>query len=103
MSGVVNLLTNEGAALGVDVVGDWQTWFGGPGDFWVWGDLGGGTVELEATLDGTAFTCINGTSTTATSSIAAGITKFYLNHGTKIRAALRNTTSTSSGVYAKVN
>ena len=37
MSGVSVLLNNAGADTGVPIVGEWKTWNGGAGDFWVWG------------------------------------------------------------------
>lgn len=98
MTGVVKLLTNRGSASGVDIVGDFTTWFGGPGDFIVWGDFGGGTIELQLTPnDGGIVIPISGTQFTAN-----GVARFSLNHGIKIRAVLTGTSSTSSGVFAEV-
>lgn len=108
MTGIVNLLTNASGNAGVDIVGEWKTWYGGPGDFWVSGDLGGGTVHLEATLSDVtsspiAINCVDGTFIVDTSPTVASITKFLLGHGTKIRAVLEETKSNSSGVMIVVN
>ena len=103
MAGLLNLLNNQGAASGTDITGDWFTWTGGPGDFWVWGNLGGGTISLQAAIDTTAPVTICGTETTAVTTTSSAVDVFHLNHGTQIRAVLTGTTSTSSGVYVKVN
>ncbi len=103
MSGVSNLLTNAGAASGVDITGDWQTWNGGPGDFWVWGDLGGGQIDLHAALNESAPVIVCGSTITGTTDTSAAVTKFNFNHGTRIRAVVTVTTGASSGIYAKVN
>ncbi len=103
MSGVTDLLTNAGAGSGIDITGEWQTWFGGPGDFWAWGDLGGGTIYLEAALLESAPLSVCGTSITTITPTSSAVTKFYFNHGTRIRAVVTGTTSTSSGIYARVN
>lgn len=97
------LLENESAAATVDIVGNWQTHYGGQGDFWVWGNLGGGTVYLEAALEEDAPCGICGTEITGTSPTSSGVAKFYLAASTRIRAVLKNSTSASSGVYARVN
>ena len=81
------LLENAGAGAGVNITGDWQIFYGGEADFWVWGDLGGGKVHLEAALDESAPCFICGTSITETSPTSAGIAKFNLAPSTKIRAA----------------
>ena len=103
MGGVVKLLTNVGADSGIDIIGDFQTWHGGPGDFWVWGDLGGGQIDLHAALDENAPAIASGTTITETTPISAGVAKFNLSHGTKIRAVVTSTSATSSGMFAKVN
>ena len=98
MSGTTKLLTNAGAASGVDITGDFKTWFGGPGDFVVWGNFGGGTIHLELTPNnGVNIICITGTQLNVN-----GVIRFNLNHGFRIRAVLEDTTSTSSGVFAEV-
>lgn len=99
MAGVIVLLNNVGADAGVDITGEWFTWFGGPGDMWVWGDFGGGTIHLEAALEPDEFvTCVTGTEMNI-----EGVVKFNFNHGTQIRAVLTDTTGTSSEVTVKVN
>lgn len=99
MTGVIVLLDNAGEATGVPITGDFHTWFGGPGDMWVWGDFGNGTVHLEAALEPDDFiTCVTGTEMTL-----QGVVKFNFNHGTMIRAVLSGTTAPSSGVFVKVN
>ena len=103
MSGVTDLLINSGAGSGIDIIGEWKTWFGGPGDFWVWGDLGGGIIHLEAALLESAPLSVCGTSIDTITTTKSAVTKFYFNHGTKIRAVVTGTTSQSSGIYAKVN
>ena len=103
MTGVSKLLTNISTGVGTDITGEWQTWNGGPGDFWVWGNLGGGTVVLEAALLESASLCVCGTEITDTGVLKAGVGKFNFNHGTRIRATLINTTYPASGVYAEVN
>ena len=86
----------------MDFTGDFQTWFGGPGDFIVWkdkdtGDFGGGFVELQMTPNnGDNIICIDQLNVT-------GVIKFNLNHGIKLRAVLADTTSPSSGVFAVIN
>lgn len=102
-SGVLVLLDNVGAASGIDITGDWFTWNGGPGDFWVWGDLGGGIITLSASLLESAPLTVCGTSFTEITPIASGSAKFNFNHGTRIRAVVTGTISTSSGIFAKVN
>lgn len=98
MSGVVKLLTNAGSSSGVDITGQFVPWFGGPGDFVVWGDLGGGTIHLDLTPnDGDNVICITGSQLNVN-----GVIRFNLNHGFKIRAVLEGTTATSSGVFAEV-
>lgn len=99
MTGVLVLLDNAGAASGIDITGEWMTWDGGPGDMWVWGNLGGGTIHLEASISTDDFqVCVTGTQLTLT-----GVAKFNFNHGTRIRAVLDSTTAISSGVFVKVN
>ena len=103
MTGLSELLTNAGAGAGVDITGDWKTWNGGPGDFWVWGDLSGGQVNLHACLDENAPLVVCSTTIRSTSPTSSAVVKFDFNHGTKIRAVVTGTTGTSSGIYAKVN
>ena len=103
MSGVLVLLDNAGDSAGEDITGEWMTWNGGPGDFWVWGDLGGGQVDLHAALDESAPVIVCGTTIEDTSDTSAGLVKFNLNHGTKIRAVVTLTTGVSSGIFAKGN
>ncbi len=98
MTGIVKLFTDVGAAAGIDITGEFRTWFGGPGDFIVYGNFGGGTIQLELTPnDGGIVICITGTKLRN-----KGVVRFHLNHGFKIRAILRNTTSASSGIFAEV-
>lgn len=98
MTGVIKLFTNVGDAAGDDITGEFQTWFGGPGDFIVYGNFGGGTIQLELTPNNGVITiCITGTKLRH-----KGVVRFNLNHGFKIRAILRNTTSASSGIFAEV-
>ena len=80
MSGLVVLLNNAGANSGVDVIGEWKTWNGGPGDFWVWGDLGGGQIDLHAALDESAPVIVCKTTIEDTSPTSAAVTKFNFNH-----------------------
>lgn len=101
--GLIVLLNNAGADSGVDITGDWQTWEGGPGDLWVWGDLGGGTLELQAAILESAPLSVCGTQITAVTTTSSAVAVFHFNHGTRIRAILTGTTSASSGVFAKVN
>lgn len=103
MAGVDVLLNNISANAGIDTAGEWITWLGGPGDFWVWGNLGGGKVHLEAALHTTAPVEVCNTSITGTTNTSSGVTKFNFNHGTRIRAVLSDAPSAASGVYAKVN
>lgn len=103
MSGLSVLLNNVGADTGVDITGDWVTWNGGPGDFWAWGDLGGGTIRMEAALLESAPVTICGMSLTDITTVISGVIRFDFNHGTRIRAVVSGTTSPSSGIYAKVN
>jgi hypothetical protein len=103
VSGLTNLLTNVGADLGVDIVGEWFTWDGGPGDLWVWGNLGGGVVVIQATIDESVPCEICGTRVSNTSTTSSAVVRFDLNHGTRIRAILKNTILVSTGVYARVN
>ncbi len=103
MSGLNELLTNAGAGSGVDIEGDWQTWDGGPGDFWVWGDLGGGQIDLHAALDEDAPLIVCDTDITTATPTRSAVVKFNFNHGTRIRAVVTLTTGVSSGIYAKVN
>lgn len=103
MSGLTVLLNNRGSISGVNITGDWTTWSGGPGDFWVWGDLGGGQVDLHAALDESAPVIVCGTTIRETSDTSAAVVKFNFNHGTRIRAVVTLTTGTSSGIFAKVN
>lgn len=96
----VKLLTNVGAASGVDITGDFQTWNGGPGDFTIRaegaGSLGGGVVELQATAnDGNNVICIAELD-------VEGVLRFNLNHGWRLRGVLAETTSESSGVFAEI-
>jgi len=96
-NGVLDLLLDVGAAADVDIIGDFIVWPGGGGDLFVTGELGGGSVELQATLDdGANVICV-------LSLPVKGISRFILNHGVKLRAALVDTTSTSSGVSARIN
>lgn len=103
MAGVDILLNNASAAAGVDITGEWITWSGGPGDFWVWGDLGGGEIHLEAALDKSAPLEVCLTRFINITTIASGVSRFDFNHGTSIRAVVAGTTGTSSGIFAKVN
>jgi len=104
MSGLTKLLNGASALAGVDIVGEWFTWYGGPGDLWVWGNLGGGNVYLEAALDITAPLLICSTiDFSLVSPSKSSVSKFNFNHGTRIRAVLKSTSSTSSGVYARAN
>lgn len=103
MTGIVVLLNNAGADSGVDIIGEWKTWFGGPGDFWVWGDLGGGVIELQASINETAPVSVCDTQVTAITPTASGLTVFHLKHGTRLRAVVTGATSPSSGIFAKVN
>ena len=97
MSGIVNLLINRGSASGVNIVGDFQTWTGGPGDFIVWGTFAGGTIELQLSPNGTIIIPISGTQFQQ-----KAVARFSLNHGFKIRAILTGTTGASSGIFAQV-
>lgn len=103
MAGIINLLTNAGNSAGQNIISEWHTWYGGAGQLWVSGDIGGGTVHLEATLDEVAVNCVEGTFIVEASTAIASIVTFNLNHGTKIRAVLEETTSDSSGVNVRVN
>jgi len=101
MSGVLKLLANVGADTGVDVLGEFKFWSGGPGDFVVTfnngtGDFGGGVVELQLTPDdGANIICM-------TELDLVGVVRFTLNHGFKIRAILVDTTAPSSGITAEI-
>lgn len=98
MSGVFKLLTNVGDVAGQDIIGEWIHWDGGPGNFIVWGDLGGGKAQMEISPDaGTTAICSPGTLLNT-----IGIVDFNLRPGFQIRATLKNTTSASSGVNVKV-
>lgn len=83
--GTVDLLVNAGAGSGVDITGEWMTWFGGPGDFWVWGELAGGGCYLEAAFaykeDDFSFT-VNGESvvTDVLGSVPTGMTTFSIGY-----------------------
>lgn len=105
MTGLNELLTNAGDDAGEDIEGEWQTWNGGPGDFWVWGDLGGGQVDLHAALDENTPLVVCGTTVkdVNVSTTQSAVTKFNFNHGTRIRAVVTLTTATSSEIYVKVN
>ena len=103
MSGVIILLDNVGSLSGVDITGEFKIWFGGPGQFWVWGDLAGGQVDLHAALDENAPAIICGSTIIGTSPTSAAVFTFDLNHGTKIRAVVTLTTGTSSGIFVKAN
>jgi hypothetical protein len=97
------LLQNVGADAGVAIIGEWQTHFGGEADFWVWGNLGGGKVHLEGAIDTNAPVIVCNSTISNTSPTNSGVIKFYFAPGTQIRAVLTNSTSPSSGVYARVN
>ena len=101
--GTLDLLRDAGADTGVNITGEWMLWPGGPGDFWAWGNLGGGRCYLEAALLETAFLEVCGTSITNVTTVVSAVTKFNFNHGTRIRAIVTGTTSPSSGVFAIVN
>ena len=105
MTGLKNLLTNAGDVSGQNIIGEWTTWEGGPGDFWVWGDLGGGQVDLHAALNEAAPLVVCGTTVkdVDVSTTQSAVTKFNFNHGTRIRAVVTLTTATSSGIFVKVN
>ena len=103
MAGVDVLLNNVGATAGVDIIGEWTTWLGGPGQFWVWGNLGGGEVHLEAALDISAVCCIEGTFISDATMTVASLTTFNLNHGTRIRAVLNKTLMDSDSVMVRAN
>lgn len=103
MASIPKLLDNVSTTAGVDITGDWVIWFGGPGDFWVRGDLGGGTVYLEAGFSGSASTRVCDVAISGTSATQAGVTKFNFNHGTKIRAVLADVAHTATGVFCEVN
>jgi len=103
MSGLSELLINVGASAAVDITGEWKTWEGGPGDFWVWGNLGGGQVDLHACLDEAVHLIVCSTTISAVTTTSSAVVKFNFNHGTRIRAVVTGTTGASSGIYAKVN
>jgi len=101
------LIENLSSDAGTDIIGDWKLHYGGEGDFWVWGNLGGGTVYLQATLDESLsplpIATICGCESSDASTTVANVSKFYLASETKIRAVLLNTTSSSSGVNVRIN
>lgn len=103
MTALVELLVNRGEDSGVDITGDWKAWDGGPGDIWVWGNLGGGQVDLHAAIDESAPVVVCGTTSSGTSPTSSSVTKFNFKQSTKIRAVLTGSTSPSSGIYVKVN
>lgn len=97
------LLEDESGNAHQDIVGEWQVHYGGRGDFWVWGNLGGGEVHLEAAIVESAPCEICNTSIKDTSDTKSGVVKFYLAPATKIRAVLTGATSPTSNVFARVN
>lgn len=80
------LIENGSASVNAGIVGDWQIFYGGYADFWVWGDLGGGTAYLEAAIDTQAPCIVCGTEITEVNSQKSAVAHFNFNSGTKVRA-----------------
>ena len=104
MSALLELFIDVGGAGGEDIIGDWKAWDGGPGDVWIWGDLGGGQIDLHAAIDEVAPVVVCETSaSTGVTKTSSAVTKFNFKQSTKIRAVLTGSTRKSSGIYVKVN
>lgn len=103
MTGTEVLLKDAGAPAGVDIIGDFKSWNGGDGYFIVSGNLGLGTIELEATAWQNVIIKVSGTKVKhqIVSTVIGTQIRFHLPHGMKIRAVLSGSTSPSSEIKAE--